>query len=222
MNSIECKNLSKSFYIEDNKIDVLNNVNLSINEADLVAISGESGAGKSTLLHILASLDKPTDGDIFYDGHSINTFNNITLSKHRLLNFGFVYQFHHLLEDLTVLENVLIPTQIANNSIDRKDALKIIEEVGLANRLNHLPWKLSGGEKQRVAIARALINKPKFIFLDEPTGNLDEKNASIIQKLLFEISENYKVALITATHDNNFIKNFDKIYKLENNKLTEA
>ena len=100
--------------------------------------------------------------------------------------------------------------------------MQIIEEVGLANRLNHLPWKLSGGEKQRVAIARALINKPKFIFLDEPTGNLDEKNASIIQKLLFEISETYKVALITATHDNNFIKNFDKIYKLEDNKLTEA
>lgn len=222
MNSIECKNLSKSFYVGDNKIDVLNNVNLSINEADLVSISGESGAGKSTLLHILASLDKPSDGEIFYDGHSINTFNNTTLSKHRLLNFGFVYQFHHLLEDLTVLENVLIPTQIANNSIYRNDALQIIEEVGLVNRLNHLPWKLSGGEKQRVAIARALINKPKFIFLDEPTGNLDEKNASIIQKLLFQISETYKVALITATHDNNFIKNFDKIYKLENNKLTEA
>ena len=222
MNSIKCKNLSKSFYVGDNKIDVLNNVNLSINEADLVAISGESGAGKSTLLHILASLDKPSDGEIFYDGRSINTFNNTTLSKHRLLNFGFVYQFHHLLEDLTVLENVLIPTQIANNSIYRNDALQIIEEVGLANRLNHLPWKLSGGEKQRVAIARALINKPKFIFLDEPTGNLDEKNASIIQKLLFEISETYKVALITATHDNNFIKNFDKIYKLEDNKLTEA
>ena len=180
MNSIECNNLSKSFHVGDNKIDVLNNVNLSINEADLVAISGESGAGKSTLLHILASLDKPSDGEIFYDGHSINTFNNTTLSKHRLLNFGFVYQFHHLLEDLTVLENVLIPTQIANNSIYRNDALQIIEEVGLANRLNHLPWKLSGGEKQRVAIARALINKPKFIFLDEPTGNLDEKNASII------------------------------------------
>lgn len=222
MNSIECNNLSKSFHVGDNKIDVLNNVNLSINEADLVAISGESGAGKSTLLHILASLDKPSDGEILYDGHSINTFNNTTLSKHRLLNFGFVYQFHHLLEDLTVLENVLIPTQIANNSIYRNDALQIIEEVGLANRLNHLPWKLSGGEKQRVAIARALINKPKFIFLDEPTGNLDEKNASIIQKLLFEISETYKVALITATHDNNFIKNFDKIYKLEDNKLTEA
>ena len=222
MSKLECKDLSKSFSISGDTIEVINNINLSITEGDKVAITGKSGAGKSTLLQILASLDSPTSGRVYLDKTDFASLSNDGLSQIRLHNFGFVYQFHHLLEDLTVLENVLIPTQIANNSIYRNDALQIIEEVGLANRLNHLPWKLSGGEKQRVAIARALINKPKFIFLDEPTGNLDEKNASIIQKLLFEISETYKVALITATHDNNFIKNFDKIYKLEDNKLTEA
>lgn len=222
MNKLVIDNLSKTFKIGNEFLEVFSKINLEINQGTNIGITGKSGSGKSTFLQIVASLDKPSSGEIFFNDNKFNQMKNDELSKLRLENFGFVYQFHHLLEDLTVLENVLIPTQIANNSIYRNDALQIIEEVGLANRLNHLPWKLSGGEKQRVAIARALINKPKFIFLDEPTGNLDEKNASIIQKLLFEISETYKVALITATHDNNFIKNFDKIYKLEDNKLTEA
>ena len=222
MNKIECINLSKSFFVDNNKIEVLDNINLSIKRGDLVALSGRSGAGKSTLLQILASLDAPSSGSIKYDDKLITSFNNSDLSNIRLNNFGFVYQFHHLLEDLTVIENILIPLEISNKSIDKSEVIEIVDEVGLSNRINHHPWKLSGGEKQRVAIARALINKPNFIFLDEPTGNLDEDNAEIIQNLLLDISRRYKIALITATHDSNFIKNFDKIYKIQDMNLNEV
>ena len=222
MNKIECINLSKSFFVDNNKIEVLDNINLSIKRGDLVALSGRSGAGKSTLLQILASLDAPSSGSIKYDDKLITSFNNSDLSNIRLNNFGFVYQFHHLLEDLTVIENILIPLEISNKSIDKSAVMNIVDEVGLSNRINHHPWKLSGGEKQRVAIARALINKPNFIFLDEPTGNLDEDNAEIIQNLLLDISRRYKIALITATHDSNFIKNFDKIYKIQDMNLNEV
>ena len=222
MNKIECINLSKSFFVDNNEIEVLDNINISIKRGDLVALSGRSGAGKSTLLQILASLDPPSSGSIKYDDKLITSFNNSDLSNIRLNNFGFVYQFHHLLEDLTVIENILIPLEISNKSIDKSAVMKIVDEVGLSNRINHHPWKLSGGEKQRVAIARALINKPNFIFLDEPTGNLDEDNAKIIQNLLLDISRRYKIALITATHDSNFIKNFDKIYKIQDMNLNEV
>ena len=222
MNKIECINLSKSFFVDKNKIEVLDNINISIKRGDLVALSGRSGAGKSTLLQILASLDAPSSGSIKYDDKLITSFNNSDLSNIRLNNFGFVYQFHHLLEDLTVIENILIPLEISNKSIDKSAVIEIVDEVGLSNRINHHPWKLSGGEKQRVAIARALINKPNFIFLDEPTGNLDEDNAEIIQNLLLDISRRYKIALITATHDSNFIKNFDKIYKIQDMNLNEV
>ena len=222
MNKIESINLNKSFFIDGIEIKVLNKVNLSIKRGDLVALSGKSGAGKSTLLQILASLDTPSSGLIKYDDTSTKSLNNSELSSLRLNNFGFVYQFHHLLEDLTVMENILIPLEILNKSKDKSEVLKIIDEVGLSHRLNHHPWRLSGGEKQRVGIARALINKPDFIFLDEPTGNLDEENAEIIQKLLLDISCKYNIALITATHDSNFIRNFDKIYKIQDMNLTEA
>ena len=162
-----------------------------------------------------------SSGNILYDGRAIEEHTNFTLSNIRLNNFGFVYQFHHLLEDLTVLENILIPMQILGKT-SVNDAMDIINQVGLSSRINHLPWKLSGGEKQRVAIARALINNPDFIFLDEPTGNLDDENAIIIQNLLLEISKTNNIALVAATHDNNFIKSFDKIYYLKDFNLVEA
>ena len=222
MNKIECINLSKSFFIDNSKIEVLDNINISIKRGDLVALSGRSGAGKSTLLQILASLDVPSSGLIKYDDKLITSFNNSDLSNIRLNNFGFVYQFHHLLEDLTVIENILIPLEIANKSKNKSEVIKIIDEVGLSHRVHHHPWKLSGGEKQRVAIARALINKPNFIFLDEPTGNLDEDSAEIIQNLLLDISNRHNIALISATHDSNFIKNFDKIYKIQDMNLNEV
>ncbi len=207
----------------NDEIKVLKDINISINPGDLIAISGSSGAGKSTLLHLLASLDKPCSGSILFNKKETITLSNKELSKLRLTNYGFVYQFHHLLEDLTVLENILLPGQILNtdNRLLHSRANALIDTIGLSNRLNHLPWKLSGGEKQRVAIARALINNPNIIFLDEPTGNLDTDNAKVIQDLLIEVSKDYGIALVTATHDNNFIKSFERTYKLENTILRE-
>ena len=221
MNKITCTNIAKTFVVEGNNIKVLENIDLTIEKGDLVAISGQSGAGKSTLLHIIASLDEASSGNILYDEKPIEGHTNFALSNIRLNNFGFVYQFHHLLEDLTVLENIMIPLQLAGNT-KKQNVYNIIDEVGLSSRVNHLPWKLSGGEKQRVAIARALINNPDFIFLDEPTGNLDDENASIIQNLLLEISKRNNIALVTATHDNNFIESFNKIYYLKDFNLVEA
>ena len=222
MNSLKAINLCKSYETNNESVDVLDEINLTIGLHDQIAISGNSGSGKSTLLHLLAALDSPTSGSILIDDYDIAEFSKVKLSQHRLENFGFVYQFHHLLEDLTVIENILIPGQLANKNLNLKDsALELAEMIGLSHRLNHLPWKLSGGEKQRVAIARALINNPKIIFLDEPTGNLDEKNAEIIQGLLFDMSSKHGVALVAATHDNNFIRNFKTTYKLEDRKLNE-
>lgn len=209
--------------MKDEEIKVLSDIEISVSPGDLIAISGSSGAGKSTLLHLLASLDKPCSGSIVFNKKETTTLSNKELSKLRLKNYGFVYQFHHLLEDLTVLENILLPGQILNSDkgLLNKRANSLIDRIGLSKRKDHLPWKLSGGEKQRVAIARALINSPNIIFLDEPTGNLDIDNAKVIQDLLIEISKEHGIALVTATHDNNFIKSFNRIYKLDNTILRE-
>jgi lipoprotein-releasing system ATP-binding protein len=223
MNNLDCINLNKSFFMKDEEIKVLSDIKISVSPGDLIAISGSSGAGKSTLLHLLASLDKPCSGSIVFNKKETTTLSNKELSKLRLKNYGFVYQFHHLLEDLTVFENILLPGQILNSDkgLLNKRANSLIDRIGLSKRKDHLPWKLSGGEKQRVAIARALINSPNIIFLDEPTGNLDIDNAKVIQDLLIEISKEHGIALVTATHDNNFIKSFNRIYKLDNTILRE-
>jgi lipoprotein-releasing system ATP-binding protein len=223
MYKLECQDICKSFSVDDESLTVLENINITISENDRVAITGKSGAGKSTLLHIMAGLDQATSGKIIFNDQSLSSISNSSLSKIRLVNFGFVYQFHHLLDDLTVEENIQIPL-LLNNSLDKDKKIKIkeiMQTLGIFNRKNHLPWKLSGGEKQRTAIARALINNPKFLFLDEPTGNLDKENATIIQNLLFELSDRYGIALITATHDNEFIKSFKQVYRLFESKLGE-
>jgi len=221
MNKLNCKNLSKSFVINNETLDVLTDVNLEIKESEKIAISGKSGAGKSTLLHIMAGLDKPTNGSVLYNKNDLSNISLNKLSKIRLLNFGFVYQFHYLLEDLTIEENISIPAML--NGTYNKDMKNQIHEImhnlNIIDRKDHLPWKLSGGEKQRAAIARALTNKPKFLFLDEPTGNLDNDNARIIQNLIIDISNNYGVALITATHDNEFIKAFSKVHILSDARI---
>ena len=223
MNKLECQDVSKSFNVGNESLSILENINLMVSENDTVAITGKSGAGKSTLLHIMAGLDKASSGKIIFNDQDLSSISNSSLSKIRLINFGFVYQFHHLLDDLTVEENIQIPL-LLNSSLNKDNKIKIkdiMQTLDIANRKNHLPWKLSGGEKQRTAIARALINNPKFLFLDEPTGNLDKENAIIIQNLLFELSDRYGVALITATHDNEFIKSFKQVYRLSKSKLSE-
>ena len=224
MNKLECINLSKTFSMNDDNIHVLENINLIIEIGDSVAITGKSGAGKSTLLHILATLDRPTSGSVLLDSNDLTNSSSETLSKIRLNNFGFVYQFHHLLEDLTVLENISMPLHLNNsyNINSKKKIINIMKELDIHNRANHLPWKLSGGEKQRVAIARSIINNPKYLFLDEPTGNLDVESASLIQDLIFNMSHKYGIALIAATHDNKFTSSFKRVYKLSDSKLNKA
>ena len=220
-NIIECRSLCFSYTEGSNQTSILSNLRLDVKSGESIAILGPSGCGKSTLLNLIAGLDTPSSGDVLINNSNITKLNEQDRTELRANTFGFVYQFHHLLEDLTVLENIMIPAQLANND-NHMNAYDIIEEVGLSSRINHLPWKLSGGEKQRVAIARALINSPDFIFLDEPTGNLDDENALIIQNLLLDVSKRNNIALVKATHDNTFIKSFDKIYYLKDFKLIEA
>ena len=225
MNNINCKNIFKSFQHDNEDMPVLENINLSITKADRLAITGASGAGKSTLLQLLAGLDKPSKGNIFIDDIDLQSINPIEQSKIRLNSFGFVYQFHHLLEDLNVYENILIPQQLkygSNSNDSAGKVTKLLDQLGLSSRANHLPWKLSGGEKQRVAIARAIVNNPSFLFLDEPTGNLDDENSNLVQDLILQIANEHDIALILSTHDTNFANKMNTIYKISNRNIKEV
>ncbi|MFL2722002.1 MAG: ABC transporter ATP-binding protein [Gammaproteobacteria bacterium] len=221
MNKLLINNISKTFKIGKEFLEVFSNINMEINQGTNIGLTGKSGSGKSTFLQIVASLDKPSSGEIFFNDNKFNHMKNDELSKLRLENFGFVYQFHHLLEDMTILENVLLPNQYnkSDKKFNKDEIFNLLEMVGLSERLHHLPWKLSGGEKQRAAIIRAIVNKPNFLFLDEPTGNLDESNAKSIQELLINLSKDLKFSLITSSHDIEFIKMMDLKYEIVNRDL---
>ena len=193
------KNISKSY----GKLAVLKSVDLSIDAAEIIAIVGASGAGKSTLLHLLGTLDKTDTGNIIFDGTDFTKLNDKALSAFRNQHMGFIFQFHHLLPEFTALENVCIPAYIAKENKADADArgLKLLTQLGLADRAEHKPSELSGGEQQRVAIARALINQPSIIFADEPTGNLDSNNANEINELFLKIRKEMGVAIVIVTHN---------------------
>ncbi|MGP1930566.1 MAG: lipoprotein-releasing ABC transporter ATP-binding protein LolD [Arsenophonus sp. ET-YP4-MAG3] len=198
-----CQDLCK--YYQDGKIvvNVLKNISFSIKKSEMIAILGNSGSGKSTLLHLLGGLDALTSGDIIFNGKKINSLSNNKKAELRNQELGFIYQFHHLLTDFTAIENVMIPLLIGGMTYIKahKKADKMLAAVGLSHRVNHRSAELSGGERQRVAIARAIINEPVLVLADEPTGNLDLHNASVIFDLLMDLNLQKGTALLVVTHD---------------------
>ncbi|MGC4129391.1 MAG: ABC transporter ATP-binding protein [Bergeyella sp.] len=203
---IKAKNIHK-FYGD---LEVLKGVDIHIKEGEVVSIVGESGAGKSTLLQILGTLDRPTDPETFkteitIEGKSYMNMKDSELSRFRNENIGFVFQFHQLLPEFTALENVLLPTRIAGKGNDREvldKAYSLFEDLKITERIHHKPSQISGGEAQRVAVARALINSPKIILADEPTGNLDSKNADDLHQLFFDLRDKYNQTFVIVTHNN--------------------
>ena len=218
-----CKKLNKSYSDGSNKIDILSNINLNVISGETVAITGASGSGKSTLLHILSTLDNADSGEIMLDGHLISGLDDKKLSKIRLTKIGFIYQFHHLIKELSVKENISLPLHIANksNTDIEKIVNEVIDQVDMTKRKDFQLDKLSGGERQRVAIARSIVNKPKIIFADEPTGNLDKKNANNIFSLLNVLVQNNKSSLIMATHDLDIALKLNRNLKIDNGQLKD-
>lgn len=197
---LSAKNISKTFQGKK----VLDNININVKEAEIVAISGASGAGKTTLLNILSTLDRPdvnNSSSLFIDNHEVFNLKENELANLRNQKIGFVFQFHELIPELNVLENVCLPGWIKKDVDVKKKAKKLLKYLGLQEFANKKPLTLSGGEKQRVAIARSLINNPKIIFADEPTGNLDSKNSKILFDLFFKLRDDYNCSVIIVTHD---------------------
>ena len=201
---IKAKNIHKSY----GELEVLKGVNLEIHKGEIVSIVGESGAGKSTLLQILGTLDLPSDiqkheTEILLFGESFLKMNDKELSKFRNENIGFVFQHHQLLPEFTALENVMMPIRIAGKNVKdyKEKAIQLFEDLNVADRIHYKPKMLSGGEAQRVAVIRALINSPKIIFADEPTGNLDSKNADSLHQLFFDLREKYNQTFVIITHN---------------------
>ena len=210
-NIIEIRNLKK--YYDNGQTKALNGLNLTIKKGEFVSIIGSSGSGKSTLLNMIGTLDKPDDGTIIVDGVDVvNTKQN--LSKFRCDEIGFIFQLHNLIPNLSVLENVEIPLLSKSNRISKKDeekAIRLLEDVGLKDKLHQNPTKMSGGQRQRVAIARALVNNPRIILADDRTGALDTKTSQKIMKLLKELHTEHNVTLIVVTHDPTVASQADRI-----------
>ena len=222
-NIIECRSLYFSYSEGESKTSVLDNLNFEIKPGEKVAIIGQSGCGKSTLLNLIAGLDSPSKGEVFINSSNIAKLNEQDRTELRSKNLGFVYQFHHLLNDFSSLYNVSLPLLIKNNN--KNEALvkstNILKKVGLENRLNHKPSELSGGERQRVAIARAMISEPTCLLADEPTGNLDANNAQDILDLIIELNDNKRTALLIVTHDLSIANKMDRKFELINKALIE-
>ena len=205
---IQVRNIEKSF----GTLKVLKGIDLEVKKSEVVSIMGASGAGKSTLLQILGTLSTPDSGELLIDGTDVLKLGEKAMAEFRNRRLGFVFQFHHLLPEFTALENVMIPAFIAGRS--RKDAEKeavaLLEDMGLGGRLDHKPSELSGGEQQRVAIARALINRPAVLFADEPSGNLDTRTKEEIHNLFFRLREKYGQTVVIVTHDPDLAKMCDR------------
>ena len=222
-NIIECRSVCFSYTEGNNQTPVLRNLNLEVSSGDSIAILGQSGCGKSTLLNLIAGLDHPTEGEVLVNNINISELDEKNRTDLRSNNLGFIFQFHHLLNDFTSLYNVALPLLINGSNIDNAMALstKLLTDVGLENRLNHKPSELSGGERQRVAIARAMITKPACLIADEPSGNLDSKNAEGILELIIDLNSKATSALLIVTHDLGIANKMERKLNLADQELVE-
>jgi len=220
-NIITINQLEKTYISKGETLTILKDLSLLVPEGQKVIVVGESGSGKSTLLNIIAGIDSATKGTVIAGDWNISELKEKDLTDYRANFLGLVFQFHYLLKDFTALENVFLPAYM--KGIGKKEAIEkakvLLEDVGLADRMTHLPNELSGGERQRVAVARALINDPKLILADEPTGNLDPANATMISDLLFSMVEKHKKTLILVTHDSKIAQKGDVCYSIKDGKL---
>lgn len=219
---LELKNIEKHYIIEGRKIEVLKGIDLLLNQGDKISLTGKSGAGKSTLLNVIATLEKPDNGEILINGENPLSMKDRKLSSFRNREIGIVYQFHHLLPEFSALENVAMPYMIRNKQHEAFSmATEMLIKVGLKDRMNHKPAELSGGEQQRIAIARALITSPNILLLDEPTGNLDEETAEMILDLIFDLTNEKNLTTIFVTHNKVFAEKMHKTVYLKEGKICE-
>lgn len=221
---VKAKGLGKRFGQGDLAVDVFHDIDLTIAKGERVAIIGSSGAGKSTLLHLLGGLDQPSRGEVWVAGERMNALSQRARGRLRNRVLGFVYQFHHLLPEFTVLENVAMPLLI--RGVDERDAndqaRTLLASVGLQARLRHKPGELSGGERQRAAVARALVGRPACLMADEPTGNLDHRNAGDVFDLMMSLNAEQGSSLVIVTHERSLAERMDRILVLENGRLIEG
>ena len=219
--TLRIQNVTKSYRSGETTVDAVKEISLDIAEGETVAIFGPSGSGKTTLLGLCAGLDRPSSGDISIEGESLNSMDEIGLSRLRNEKIGFIFQSFRLIPSLTALENVMIPAEIRGDRGVEERAVDLLRRVGLENRLHNYPSQLSGGEQQRVAIARAFVNEPRLLFADEPTGNLDEENAEAVRRLLFEINQARGTTLVIVTHDPAFTSLVDRHVVLKGGHVDE-
>jgi len=201
---VTVQDVTKTFEHEGRSLEVLKGIDLEIEAGEMVTIVGPSGAGKSTLLHLIGTLDLPTKGRILYSGRDVTRMGSSELAEFRNRSIGFVFQFHHLLPEFTALENVMMPGLIQGGRRLEDRARRLLDEVGLSERLTHRPGELSGGEQQRVALARALLMEPKLVLADEPTGNLDSETSSAVQSLIFDLNRRHGITFLIVTHSRDF------------------
>jgi len=218
---LRCTGLCRQFTQGSSRIDVLQGVELSIGEAEQVAIVGSSGSGKSTLLHLLGGLDRASSGDVWIGEQSVSRLGESTLGVLRNQQLGFIYQFHHLLMEFPARENVAMPLLIrrVRPALALARADEILRLVGLGERLQHKPSQLSGGERQRAAVARALVTRPRCVLADEPTGNLDQKTAEAVYQLMCSLNREYRTSLLVVTHDLQLAQRMDRVLSLQDGRL---
>ena len=222
MNKLIASGLYKSYQSGGHTSEVLSGVSITISEGQTIGVIGSSGSGKTTLLQILAGLEFPDQGSIYFNEINLLSNNSENFNSMRKNLFGYAYQFHYLLDDLTVFENCDLVFKIANNKKAIENSQKIIQildELGIAELKNKYPYMLSGGERQRVAIARAIVHEPEFVLMDEPTGNLDQENAEVIQNLTIKLAKDHNIGIVVATHDLNYAGKLDAVFRIENGDL---